>query len=142
MVRVKSDLSRRVNGFRMAPGGNPLEDMGSIEYFVVEMRTAGMTLNDYTLYTIFIDALPAECNVEARNLASRDGIGHDDIIKAVRERHHRPAGTRGNGSNTDHASHALFAGGGGGGGRRTGAGGGAPGKGGGRRKGKGGRRGQ
>ena len=58
--------------------------MGRIEDLAAEMRTAGLTLDDHMLYTIFIDALPAEYEVEARNLASRDSIGRDDIIKAVR----------------------------------------------------------
>ena len=53
------------------------------------MRTAGLTLDDHLLYNIFIDALPAEYEVEERNLACRDSIGRDDIIKAARERHHR-----------------------------------------------------
>ena len=71
--------------------------MGRIEDLAAEMHTAGMTLDDHMLYTIFIDALPAEYEVEAKNLASRDSIGRDDIIKAVRERHHRllEAGRRG-----------------------------------------------
>ena len=47
------------------------------------MRTAGLTLDDHMLYTIFIDALPAEYEVEVRNLASRDSIGHDDVIKVL-----------------------------------------------------------
>ena len=47
------------------------------------MRTLGLTLDAHMLYTIFIDALPAEYEVETRNLASRDSIGRDDIMKAV-----------------------------------------------------------
>ena len=85
---AKSDISRRLNSFKIAPGSNPLEEMGRIEDLAAEMRTSGLTLDDHMLYTIFIDALPAEYEVEARNLASRDIIGRDDIIKAVRERHH------------------------------------------------------
>ncbi|MUG03827.1 hypothetical protein ECC01_23030 [Bacillus tequilensis] len=73
----------------MAPGSTPLEAIDRIEDLAAEMRTAGMSLDDHMLYTIFIDAPPAEYEVEARNLASRDSIGRDDIIKAVRERHHR-----------------------------------------------------
>ena len=100
-----------------------------------------MTLDDHMMYTIFIDALPAEYEVEARNLASRDSIGRDDIIDALRERHHRLSGNRKKGSNAGHAGHTMFAGGGGGDSRK-GAGGGTQGEGGGRGKGKGGRRGQ
>ena len=85
--------------------------------------------------------LPAENEVEARNLASRDSIGRDDIIKAIREGHHRLSGSRKKGSNAGHAGRAMFAGGGDGG-HRKGAGGGAHRKGGGREKGKGGRRGR
>ena len=88
------------------------------------MRTAGLTLDDHLLYNIFIDALPAEYEVEARNLASRDSIDRDDIIKAVRERHHRLSGNRKKGSNAGHVGHAIFAGGGGGGGRGKGGNGG------------------
>ena len=75
--------------------------------------------------------------MEARNLASRDSIGRDDIIKVVRERHHRLSGNRKKGSNAGHAGHAMFAGGGGGGRRKGGGGGGRKkgGGGGGRRKG-------
>ena len=68
--------------------------------------------------------------VEAHKLASRDSTGHEVIIKAVRERHHRLSGTRKKGSNS---GHALYAGDGAGGG---------DGKGGGRGNGKGGRRGK
>ena len=57
---AKSDLSRRLNSFKIAPGSNPLEEMGRIEYPAAAMRTAGMTLDDHMLYTVFIDALPAE----------------------------------------------------------------------------------
>ena len=96
------------------------------------------------LYTIFMDALPAEYEVEARrNLASRNSIGRDNIVKAVRKRPRQLSGNRTKGSNSGHADYAMFAGGGGdGGGRGKGVGGGAHGKGGGRSKGKGGRRGQ
>ena len=76
--------------------------------------------------------------MEARNFASRDSIGRDGIIKAVRERRHRLSGSRKKGSNAGHAGHAMFAAGSGGG-RRKRAGGGAHGKGGGHGKGKGGR---
>ena len=72
---AKPDLSRRLNSFKRAPGSNPLEEMGKIEDVAAEMRSAGMTLDDHMLCTIFIDALPAEYEVEARNLASRDSIG-------------------------------------------------------------------
>ena len=126
---------------KIGPGSNPLEEMGRVEDLTTEMRTAGMTLDDHMLYTNFIDALPAEYEVEERNLASHYGIGRDDIIKAVRERHHRLSGSRKKGSNAGHAGHAVFARGDDGG-RRKGAGGGVHGKGGGRGKGKGGRRGQ
>ena len=115
--------------------------MGRIEDLAAEMRTAGMTVDDHMLYTIFIDALPAEYEVEARNLASRDSIGRNGIIKAVRERHRRFSGRMKKGSNAGHAGHAMFAGGGDDG-QRKGAGGGAHRKGGGRGKGKGGRRGR
>ena len=57
---AKSNLSRRLNSFNIAPGSNPLEEMGRIEDLAAEMRTAGMTVDDHMLYTIFIDALPAE----------------------------------------------------------------------------------
>ena len=86
--------------------------MGRIDDLAAEMRTAGITLDDHILYTIFIDALPAEYEVEARNLASHDSIGRDDIIKAVRERHYGHSGSRKKGSNAGHAGHAIFAGGG------------------------------
>ena len=66
-----------------APGCNPLEEIGRIEDLAAEMRTLGLTLDAHMLYTIFIDALPAEYEVETRNLASRDSIGRDDIMKAV-----------------------------------------------------------
>ena len=112
---TKSDLSRCLNSFKIAPGSNPLE-MGRIEDLAAKTRTAGLTLDDHMLYTIFINALPAEYEVEARNLASSDTIGRDDITKSVRERHHRLSGNRKKGSNAGYAGHAIFAGGGGGGG--------------------------
>ena len=136
---AKSD-SRSLKSFNIAPGCNPLEEMGRIEDRAAEMRTVGMTPDDHMLCTIFISTLPAEYEVEARNLASRDSIGGDDIIKAVRERHHRRSGSRQKGSNAGHAGYAMFAGGGDSG-HRNGTGGVAHGKGGGRGKGKGGRRG-
>ena len=88
--------------------------------------------------------------MEARNLASRDSIGRVDIIKDVRERHHRLPGNRKKGSNAGHAGRVMFAGGGGGcrwkgrggGGRGKGDGGGGHGKGGGHGNENGERRGQ
>ena len=112
---------------------NALGDMGRIADLASEMRTTGMTLDDHMLYTFFIDALPVEYEIEARNVASRDSIGRDDIITAVRERHHRLSGSRKKGSNAGHAGHAMFAGVDDGG-HRKGAGGGAHGTGGGREK--------
>ena len=57
---AESDLSRRLNRFNIAPGSKPPDEMGRIEDHAAEMRTAGMTVDDHMLYTIFIDALPAE----------------------------------------------------------------------------------
>ena len=68
------------------------------------------------LHTIFINALPAEYEVEAR--ASLDSIGREEI-KAARERHHRFSGNRKKRSNT---GHALYAGDGAGGGHGKGGG--------------------
>ena len=53
MAGGKSDLSRRLNSFKMAPGNNPLEDMGRIEDLATEMRTAGLALDNHMLYTIY-----------------------------------------------------------------------------------------
>ena len=47
---------------KIAPGSNP-----RIENLAAGMRTAGITVDDHMLYTIFVDALPAEYVVEARN---------------------------------------------------------------------------
>ncbi|CAN0535643.1 unnamed protein product, partial [Laminaria digitata] len=65
---AKSDLSRRLNSFRTATGSKPQAEMGRIEDFAAEMRTAGMILDDNMLYTIFLDALPSEYDIEVRNL--------------------------------------------------------------------------
>ena len=97
----------------MAPGSNPLEKMGSTDDLAAEMRTVALALDNHMLYTIFSDALPAEYEVEARNLVSRDSIGCEEIIKAVRERHHRLSRNRKEGSIS---GHALYVGDGAGGG--------------------------
>ena len=96
---AKSDLSRLLNSFKIAPGRNLYEEMGRIEHLAAEMRTAGMTLHDHMLYTISIDALPAEHEVEARSVASRDSIDRDNINEVVQERHHRLPGSREKGFN-------------------------------------------
>ena len=46
--------------------------MGTIEDLAAEMHTAGITLDDHMLYTIFIEPLSAEYEVEAMNLESCD----------------------------------------------------------------------
>ena len=130
---AKSDLSRCLNNVKIAPGSNPLEEMGGTEDLAAEMRSAGLTLDDHMMYTIFIDALPAEYAVEARSLAYRDSIGLDNIIKAVRARHHRPSGNRKKGSNAGHDGGRAKGRGGGDGGRGKG---GNDGKGKGRKQGK------
>ena len=56
---------------------------------------------------------------EARNLASRDSTGREEIIKAVQERHYRLFGNRKKGS---HSGHALYAGDGAGGAHGKGGG--------------------
>ena len=66
--------------------------MGKIEDLSAEMRSAGLVLDNHMPCTIFVEALPAEYEVEARNLASRDSIGPEVIIKAVRERHQQLSG--------------------------------------------------
>lgn len=89
------------------------------------MRSAGIKLDEHMLYTIFVDALPLEYEVEARNLASRDGIGQADNIKAVRDRHRPHTGNNKKGPNAGHTKgsnpgHARCAGGGAGGGHGRG----------------------
>ena len=64
-----------------------------------------VTGRPYATY-IFIDALPAEYEVEARNLASRDIISHD-VIKT--EQYHRLPGNRKKGYNACHAGHVIYA---------------------------------
>ncbi|CAN0546351.1 unnamed protein product, partial [Laminaria digitata] len=83
---AKSDLSRRLNSFKIATGSNLQAEMGRIESLAAEMRTTGMILDSNMLYTIFLDALPSEYDIEVRNLASRDSVSREKIIKAVRER--------------------------------------------------------
>ena len=62
--------------------------MGRVDDLAAEMRTAGLTLDDHMLYTTFVDALSAEYEVEARSLGSRNSVGRDGMINAVRELHH------------------------------------------------------
>ncbi|CAN0513933.1 unnamed protein product, partial [Laminaria digitata] len=81
---AKSDLSRRLISFKIATGSNPQAEMGRIEDLAAEMRTAGMILDDNMLYTLSLDALPSEYDIEVRNLASRDSVSREDIIKLVR----------------------------------------------------------
>ncbi|CAN0489075.1 unnamed protein product, partial [Laminaria digitata] len=133
-IGAKYDLFRRLNSFRISTGSNPQAEMGRIEDLASEMRTAGMILDDNMLYTIFLDALPSEYDIEVRNLASRDSVSREEIIKAVRERHHRLSGNRKKGSAP--SDHAVYAGDAAGGGRGNGGG---RGKGGGRWKGGSGR---
>ena len=68
--------------------------MGWIEDLAAEMPTAGLTLDNHMLYTIFIDVLLAEYEVEAGNLASGDSIDRDEIINGVEERHRRLSGNK------------------------------------------------
>ncbi|CAN0161081.1 unnamed protein product, partial [Laminaria digitata] len=78
---AKSDLSRRLNSFKIATSSNPQAEMGRIEDLAAEMRTAGMIIDDNMLYTIFLDALPSEYDIEVRNLTSRDSVSREEIIK-------------------------------------------------------------
>ena len=100
--------------------------MGRIKDVAAEIRTVGLSLDDHIrkyYYTIFIDTVPAEYEVEARNLASRDSVGCGEIIKDVRERRHRSSGNREKGSNVGHAGHVIYnRSGGGGGGKGGGSG--------------------
>ena len=106
MLVAKSDLSLSLNSFKIAPESNPLEEMGSIEDLAAEMCTVSLALDSHRMYIIVIDAPPAEYEVEAWNLASCDTIGREEIIKAVRERHHRVSGNRKKGSSSRHALYA------------------------------------
>ena len=78
-----ANSDRCLNNVRITHGSNPLQEMGGIEDRAADTLSAGTTLDDHMLYTIFIDALPPEYEVEARNLVPRDS--RDDIIKAVRD---------------------------------------------------------
>ena len=118
---TKSDLSRRINSVDMAPGSNLLEELGRIVDLATEMHTTGFVLGDHMLYTIFVDALPTEYDVVARNPESRDSIGHEDIIEPVRMRYDRHSENRKKG--TTASGHATYAGDADGGGRGRGGGG-------------------
>ena len=78
-----SDLSRSLKSFRIAQRNNPLHDVDRVEDLATEMSSAGMSFHDHMRYTIFIDALSLEHEMEPRNLASRDSIGRDDIVKVL-----------------------------------------------------------
>ena len=51
----KYNLSGRLNSFELAPGRNPLEEMGRVGDLAAEMRTAGLTVDDHMLYTTLIN---------------------------------------------------------------------------------------
>lgn len=89
------------------PGSSPLEEMGRIGYVPTEMRTAAPTLEDHT---VFMDALPTQYEVEARNLACRDRIARAHF-KAAHEQHHRRPGIMKEGSNAGHKDIIMYAGG-------------------------------
>ncbi|CAN0523320.1 unnamed protein product, partial [Laminaria digitata] len=109
---AKSDLSRRLNSFKIATGSNPQAEIGKIEDLPAKMRSAGMILDDDMLYTISLDALPSEYDIESRNLASRDSVSREESIKAVRERHRRLSGNgKKGGTNEGGGASAAAAGG-------------------------------
>lgn len=64
------------------------EDMGRIWDLAAEVSPASMALDDHTLYAMLTNALLAEHEVEARNLASRRNISRDEKIQAKREQYH------------------------------------------------------
>lgn len=68
---AKSDLSRRVSRFQLAPERNSLGAMGRIEDSAADIRTERVTHGDHMQYTIFIDALPAEHIVEGLSTINR-----------------------------------------------------------------------
>lgn len=104
----------------IAPGSSLLPEIGGTDDVAAEIRTAGLTLNDHNMYTVFSGgALPATYGVEARNLAYRDNSGREEIIKTIREQHDRLSGNMINGS---HAGHMKYSGGGVGGSRWRGEG--------------------
>lgn len=110
---AKTDLYRGLNSFKVMPESNPLQEMGRTGDLAANMRTAGLALDDI-MYTIVSDALHAEYKVEARTPASHDDIGREEVLKGIRERHHRLHGNKKKGPS---AGHAMYAGDGAGGGR-------------------------
>lgn len=54
--------------------------------------------------TTFVGTPSAEHEVEARNLASHNNIGREEIIKAIRERYRRLSGNRKKESNAGRAN--------------------------------------
>ena len=61
---AKSDVYRRQISLKVAPGSNPHKEIVRIGDLASEMRTAGLACDGHMLYTIFIDALPAQYGVE------------------------------------------------------------------------------
>lgn len=76
----KYHLSRRNTSFKIPSGINPVEETDRVEGLAAEMPRVGPTLDGHMLYTIVMGALPAEDEVEARNLAYRGSIGRQEII--------------------------------------------------------------
>lgn len=61
------------------------------------------------LDTVLFDALPAEYEVEARNLASCDSIGRKESIKDVKGRPRRRFRNGNKESNAAYVGHAVYA---------------------------------
>ena len=69
----------------LSPGIYTVEEMGRIEDVAAEKHAAGLALANHILDKILIDILPRAYEIEARNQASADRIGQEDITKAVRK---------------------------------------------------------
>ncbi|CAN0316506.1 unnamed protein product, partial [Scytosiphon promiscuus] len=116
----KGMCMRELYNFKIGKEDNPVEKLYAIEDLREKLVNAGMSVDDNTLYSCFVNALPsAEYALEIRDLNLKQVFDRKEILNLVRSQYEAllPSFGKPKGSST---SQALF----GNGGRGHGGGGG------------------
>ena len=100
---LKGTCMRELYNFKIGKQDNPVEKFYEIEDLRVKLLNAGMTVDDDTLYSCFVSALPsAEYALEIRDLNLKQVYDRKEIINLVRNQYETllPSFGKGKGSNS------------------------------------------
>jgi len=83
-IGEQNKLRQKLNNFQMVKGSNPVEALLEIEDIAAELSLSGVAVDQQHVYSLFVSALPAEYNLEVRELSRKESFDRAEILALVR----------------------------------------------------------